>query len=281
MRIRTPLTNYNVVFWNCNGKDSESVFQDCLSEITRENDVKIIALCECKDSSSTILNSLQKINSSFSCVGESESMEKIGCIRVFTCLPSKAFSTERKSKRFLSYSFYSKFDLCFVHLKSILSITEESKTMEDFSVLEDIKKQDKAKLLTTKKFIIGDFNSTPYSNSLVNTRLFNSVRYAEAKRSCHRKEHYAYDIYINPSWELLGQKGAHIYGTIHNSTSEYYNLGTYLFDQVIFNRDLINNYDVNSLKIIQSTSNHKLVSSQGKISESYSDHLPIFFTIRG
>lgn len=281
MRIRTSFTNYNVVFWNCNGKDSESDFRNCLSEITRDNNVDIIALCECKSNSSDVLNTLQNINPSFSFVGESEAMKEIGCIRIFTSLPTKAFTVERKSKRFISYVFHNKFDLCFVHLKSVLSIKEESKTMEDFAVLEDIKNQDNAKHVSLKKFIVGDFNSSPYSNSLVNSRLFNSVRYGEAKRSCHRKDHYLYDVYINPTWELLGKKGAHIYGTIHNPTSEYYNLGTYLFDQVIFNRDLIRNYDEDSLKIIHSTTNHSLVSPRGTISTLYSDHLPIFFTIKG
>ena len=280
MKIRTPLENYGVVFWNCNGKDSDSDLQKCLSEIVCENDVKIVSLCECKSSALDILIALQKINNSFMFVGESDSLKDIGCIRLFSTLPKGTFTVERKSNRFLTYAFFDKYDLCFVHLKSILSITDESKTMEDLAVIEQIRSLDKSNQMNLKKFIIGDFNSMPYSNSLVNSRLFNAVRYREIKNSCHRKK-TGCNRYINPCWELLGQKNAKIYGTIHHTTSEYYNLGTYLFDQVIFDKELVNNYDEDSLKIITSTRNHILVSPRGIISDLYSDHLPIFFKIKG
>lgn len=281
MKTRIPLKKYNVLFWNCNGKDSNSIFQDCLHDIVQDYKTDIVALCECKDNPTNILSILRTNSPSFSFIGESLPLKDIGCIRVFSKISQGAFTTERKSNRFLSYAFFNKYDLCFVHLKSVLSISEESKAIEDLVVIEDIHKKDVAHGNKLKKFIIGDFNANPFSNSMINTRLFNSVRYSETNKSCHRKQHYDYNIYINPCWELLGKKNEIIHGTIHNTVSDYYNLGTYLFDQVIFNRDLSKNFDENSLKIITSSSNHNLVSSRGIIINSYSDHLPIFFSIKG
>lgn len=72
MRIRANLTDYNVLFWNCNGKDDSSDFQDCLCEIVKENDVKIIGLCECKCDYSKMANKLRNINPNFEFIGQSE-----------------------------------------------------------------------------------------------------------------------------------------------------------------------------------------------------------------
>ena len=272
---------YNVLFWNCKGKDSSPNIQNCLYEIVKENNVEIVGLCECLSDSNDILKPLQQVDPNFSFIGESDWLSGVGRIRIFSVLPQSSFNSKRKSNRFLSYVFLDIFDLCFVHLKSLVSTTNESKAMEDLSVIEKIKEEDEKEHVLKKKFIIGDFNACPYSNSLVNSRLFNAVRYEEFGNYFFRKNHDKNDIYINPCWELLGRKKAAIYGTYYYKAPDYYNLGTYLFDQVIFNKDLIKNYDEDSLRIIHSTSNHSLITTQGIVSESYSDHLPIFFSIKG
>lgn len=281
MNIIDDIKKYNVLFWNCKGKDSSPNIQNCIYEIVKENEVQIVGLCECLGGLNDILQPLQQVDPNFSFIGESDWLPKGGRIRIFSVLPQKLFTIKRKSNRFLSYVFLDIFDLCFVHLKSLVSTTNESKTMEDLSVIEKIKQEDDREHIFKKKFIVGDFNACPYSNSLVNSRLFNAVRYEEVGKFFFRKDHSKNDVYVNPCWELLGRKKAAVYGTYYYKAADYYNLGTYLFDQVIFNKDLIDYYDDNSLRIINSTSNHSLITTQGKISELYSDHLPIFFSIKG
>lgn len=284
---KEPLKRYNVLFWNCHGADAfddkndyNEDFISCVVELLTQKSIHILCMAECKCNDFRFENKIKQSLPDFYCFDQSDNLTGVGRLKIYTFLDKSCFSLKRKSDRFLNVRFLDKIDLCFLHLKSLVATPHVSKVIEDTIVFEDIVSQD-----GEPKFFIGDFNSSPYSDSLLNSNLFNTIRMGEKTSifSSFRKESKTKrDLHYNPCWMLFGNcNGKGVYGTIDNDSKNYCNLGRYFFDQVIFNEKLLNYFDENSLEIVDCTNNRSLINVKGLIDTKYSDHLPIFFSLKG
>jgi hypothetical protein len=221
---------------------------------------------------------LQEEHPDFYCYAESDYLNSVGRIRVYTNLPKSSFKKGKHSDRFIIIKFFNKFDLCFVHLKSNIGTSQASKQEEDQLVYKKINYKNK-----NNKFLIGDFNLNPYSENLLNSNLFNTIRYGEEDfdlDSYRKHPTKKLPVYLNPCWKLLGD--GEIHGTVSSSIKDFCHLGLYLYDQVIFTKELKSFFKYDSLEIISNVLKHALVNDKGNIQDNlYSDHLPIYFSLQG
>ena len=284
--MRYKQKNINIVFWNCHGqdnKDENDIFVDFINELLEEKEVDILCLAESKSAVDDVFfENIEKSvkRKKFYCLAQSEYLSGVGRLRMYTHLGRKYFSKIMFTDRFLNVTFLKKFDLCFLHLKSLVSTPMTSKNIEDTIVYQDIQKK------TNKfmKFYIGDFNSPPYSDSLLNSTTFNTVRIGEDEgelENYRKVKNEDCNIRINPCWRLLGNSNSGVYGTYLLENANYHNLGYHLLDQVIYDKSLKSYFDESSLEIITGTLNKRLINSDGVLKEGYSDHLPLFFTLTG
>lgn len=268
MELDTPLKN--VLFWNCKGNDGSQTFCDALVQIINTHNIEIVGISECLDDKKAFVKRIRTNIKNFYCVGESCKLQPVGYIRLFSTLPRKTLKITKKKERFINARYQDKFDLCFVHLKSLVNASVAEKLVEDKLVYDDIY-HDKR-----QKFVVGDFNDAPYSDTLVSSLLFNTYRDDELKFSI--KRHKGDNIRINPCWEMMGDS-SHIYGTLCNSVYMHNNI-IKLVDQVIFDSQLKRYYYDGSFKILDTAGTLPLTNVKG-IDTTYSDHLPIYFSLQG
>ncbi|WP_407448452.1 endonuclease/exonuclease/phosphatase family protein [Fibrobacter sp.] len=270
---------YNILFWNCQGKDNENDDFECfISNIVTEKEVHILILCECKANpydfvnniNNLILDKKRKLNFIESNLGKGKSR-----ISIFSTLDATFFSSIRSEQRFIILNFHSEFNIVCLHLKSQAYTSETTKLEDDRIIINDITKNSDKPLL-----FVGDFNVPPYSTSLLSSNHFNTIRLGEDPKTIPRKNINKNHIRINPCWALLGEAKEAPPGTLLYNGNDYDNLGWHLLDQVIFDYELKNIFFRNSLEIIAGTKRTSLIK-KGKIDEKYSDHLPLFFSIKG
>lgn len=269
MELDTPLKN--VLFWNCKGNDGSQTFCDALIRIINTHNIEIVGISECLDDKKAFVKRIRTSVKKFYCVGESRKLDKVGCIRIFSTLPRNTLKITKKKERFVSARYQEKFDLCFIHLKSLVNTSVSEKLVNDKLVYDDIYRD------KTQKFIVGDFNDAPYSDTLMSSLLFNTYRDEEIKFSI--KRHKGDNIRINPCWKAMGDN-SHIYGTLCNSVYMHNN-NFKLVDQVIFDSQLKPYYYDDSFKILETAGILPLINVKGNIDTKYSDHLPIYFSLQG
>lgn len=279
--------NYNVFFWNCNGKDCNCTAQNFIAETIKKHNIDILCLAESKEKSNdfamNLNNELRKkyFKKTFICIGENSGLQGVGKIRILSSLHHDLFTQKRFNSRFLMYTFDSHFDLCVVHLKSMVKTPPTSKVINDLEVIEAIKKADLQNGINLHKFIIGDFNATPYSHSLSCSKIFNTIKYGEEQCCMNRKRYQSTSnrIYINPCWKLFSNGNVH--GTyVYENESDLCIIENSLLDQVIFDSELLPFYDDSLLQIVTVVPGHQLLEKDGTIKKEYGDHLPIIFSIR-
>ncbi len=266
----------NVLYWNCHCNDNEKSFQQIFFQILKENKVDIFCLDESisdtKEFEDNIKNSLGR----YSFVGEGCANGRFGSLRIFSRIAKIHFDPKnvRVSNRFVNFHFKKKFDLCFVHFKSMRFTSQYEKLRADEKTLSEIYGTQKA---FEKKFLVGDFNASPYSTSMLNSRILNTVRFGEGLfqiKRCNINNRKR----INPSWSFFEENDNGIYGTFANLKTTDDNIGMELFDQVVFDEGLQQFYTPKSFKIISKVGKVDLLDEELKC--PYSDHLPIFFQLK-
>lgn len=277
---------YNVMFWNCHKKNNDASFQIFLKDLLNDEKIDLFCLAECLDFSQIQLADFLKNISSggrfYRHIGRSEKKHNLW-MNVFASLPDKdniALKIKKKSSRYINVCLYETVEIVFVHLKSLFSADVETKIEDDKDVLADVYNGCKE-----PKFFIGDFNSTPYSSALLNSRTFNSIRLGEGSVKGCRREMYNHRRRINPSWNVFGKASSNYsepMGSFFHKASTLSNIGWELLDQVVFDDQLELFYKENSFRILSSNSNNiKLTTINGRIDDSYSDHLPVAFSLKG
>ena len=133
---------------------------------------------------------------------------------------------------------------------------------------------------TEKSIVVGDFNMNPFDDGMVSALSFNAVMCPNIAKKISRKVlDEERKFYYNPMWHLMGNALNPCKGTFYypSETKSYY---WYTYDQVIIRPEIIEKFDIDKLKIIDSISNNSLVSVNNIPNKSLiSDHLPIKFKI--
>ncbi|MEF9952655.1 MAG: hypothetical protein RR898_06865 [Clostridium sp.] len=167
--------------------------------------------------------------------------------------------------------------IAFVHLQSKMYANMHDNINELQTVRKAI--EDTERIVNSKKsIIVGDFNINPFEESMVSAIGMHSlscrkVVFRNKIRRIQNKQHYTF---YNPMWNMLGDMDS-------PSGTYYYSKGSTLkyfwntFDQVIIRPELIENFKLDKLKIIDCVGTIKLLDNNGI--PSVSDHLPIYFEI--
>jgi hypothetical protein len=265
-------TIMNYLFWNTNKQmvDSEII------SIIKEFSCDIIGLAEYNGDIKKLLKSLscEEINLYH--------IPQIGCKRIeILCKynPSKvdhcAESHYYTIKKFPHDTLGSQ-TIGFVHLPSKLHAGSIDRLAELMSLKSSVEELE-GKINNYNTIIVGDFNANPFEEELVGAMSIYclSDRRIVKKRS-KTIRNVSYNMFYNPMWNLLGDKDG-IPGTYYYNKSEQVNYFWNIFDQVVIRPEIIDNFDVDKLKIISQCNNVSLVNRNGR--PSISDHLPIIFNI--
>ncbi|MED3994646.1 hypothetical protein P4647_08275 [Peribacillus frigoritolerans] len=166
-----------------------------------------------------------------------------------------------------------------LHLPSRLYKTESNIGAHAARIKREIEELEK-ELNTNKTIVVGDFNLNPFSEGMTSSDGLHAIMDKEIAMKLKRKVDGEFCKYFfNPMWSLHGNMDKNVLGTYfhHKSQTSYvWNM----FDQVIIRPQLIERFDFESLEIIHMINETPILNKQGRPNkESFSDHLPLKFTI--
>ncbi len=164
-----------------------------------------------------------------------------------------------------------------VHIPSKLHSDERGQAAISTRIAIEINKREHERG-HTRTIVMGDFNMNPFETGLVSADGFLGVmdkRIAlKQSRTVSGKER---KYFYNPMWSRLGDDS-------EGSTGTYYygkgmiNYFWNTFDQVLLRPSLLAGFNQNSLKVIDKINEMSLINN-GKISNQFSDHLPIMLKL--
>jgi exonuclease III len=128
--------------------------------------------------------------------------------------------------------------------------------------------------------VIGDFNMNPSDIGMVDAESFHAIMDSEIVKNESRivsKEKYYY--FYNPMWSLHGDIGNNVAGSYFYKNAELVNYHWNVFDQVLLRPSLIDNFEKDSLRFVDSDGEKTLLTKKGIPNDEYSDHLPLIFTL--
>jgi len=126
----------------------------------------------------------------------------------------------------------------------------------------------------TRTLVFGDLNLFPYDPGARAPEALNAIasqRMAIASPT-RRSRYKSYDVFYNPTWNLLGDA----FGTpgtfFWDDTRDWY-----VLDQVLVRPLLIPQFQLRSLRVVSTIGTSDLVNSDGRPSKNWPDHLPLTF----
>lgn len=145
-------------------------------------------------------------------------------------------------------------------------------------------------LKLSRTIVFGDFNMNPFEPGMVGYKGFHALPDRSLLDSEIKHLNTPYPAYYNPGWSLLGDYSCHkenesISAKRQPSGSYFLRRGTdedhywYLFDQVIMRRDMIDEFDLTRYRLIKEVGGLSLLNRNLTPNTTYSDHLPITFTL--
>ena len=136
------------------------------------------------------------------------------------------------------------------------------------------------KYKTNSSIVVGDFNLNPFEEPMIGALGAHAIPCKKvAKRNKRKISGKDYKMFYNPMWNLFGDNSSPP-GTYYYSSSEQVSYFWNIFDQVIIRPDVVEFFDINSLKVVTEVDDIKLLNKNGiPDKNNISDHLPIFFSI--
>ena len=256
------------LFWNIGKNDVRKQ----LLNLAEQNKVDIILLAECTLSDEELLAS--GLGETFVLIPDSNAK-----IKILTRLETSGFwlisNEPRYTIKHLSFEGLEEFLLVGLHFPSKLNMESNQQTAEAV-ILNSILKAVENDLGIDKTIVVGDFNMHPFEYGMVSHAAFNAVMTREIAKIGSRKVQFRqYPYFYNPMWSFLGDLSKGIAGT-HFYNDDYH---WHLYDQVLVRPALIDNFIVEELEILTGDGTNNFLNEKGRINRSFSDHLPIKFSL--
>ena len=165
-----------------------------------------------------------------------------------------------------------------VHIQSKLHADEREQAFISTRIANeiDIREQEQGHTCTV---VMGDFNMNPFETGLVSADGFHGVmdkRIAlKQSRTVLGQER---KFFYNPMWSRLGDDSEGCAGTYYYNPSNMINYFWNTFDQVLLRPSLLAGFNQDSLKVVDKINETSLINN-GKISNNFSDHLPIMLKL--
>jgi hypothetical protein len=272
------MPSLNVLFWNVGKKD----LTEQIVNLARSKEVDILVLAENETEDEVLVQALNDQSETVFFVNRSLLCEKIV---IFSRFAPEYVTPVRENNRLTIRRFqppgYPEILLAAVHLmdkRSADSTTQREEARRTAIILKDTEREYQNERL----LLMGDFNMNPFEEGMIMAGGFHgSMSSQVAQRKSRTIQNDVYGYFYNPCWGLLGDLRSEISGTY------YYNSGGHIcyewnvFDQVLLRPSLIENFVKDRLEIIDSDGVNSLVTEiKRPHRDVYSDHLPLFFTLR-
>ena len=269
----------NILFWNTYKNNHKSGIDDCLIELVIDKRCDIIILAEYHDDVRYLCRQINNIsNVEYVPIPNNGGCEKIkGFI-------NKKYRIENINEQHryqiikietVSY----KLLIGMIHNISKLHASDDQQKENLRFFNHDVCEAEKSNK-TKNTLIIGDFNANPFEVSCVSADTIHAIPYIqEVKKKSRTVQGREYEKFYNPMWKFLGMREIP-YATYYYNNSGLINYFYNIFDQIIIRPQLLNSFVDESLAIITNTLKHNLLTGHKPNKEYYSDHLPIFCTIK-
>lgn len=188
--------------------------------------------------------------------------------------------SRRYSINILELPLFEKILLASVHVpdKSHSTSDDQEEFCRDFS--EEVRRVE-AERRIAKTVLVGDFNMNPFEVAMIKSTGLHAVSSSKiAEKLTRTVQEKEYKFFYNPMWSWLGDIKNEVVGSYYYNTSNHTNYFWNTFDQVLIRPELIPNFDKESLQILSSDGVKSLLTPSKRPDKSYSDHLPLLFTIK-
>jgi endonuclease/exonuclease/phosphatase (EEP) superfamily protein YafD len=265
-----------ILFWNV-GATSR---REQIADLAVNYDVDVVLLAEVADTPFELLQSLNRISTSYSYV------KPLGNNRfsIFVRFPEEFIGTLREDNRWtirrLNPPGLDELLLAVVHLPSKKDWSEGSQSQECNRLAEDIRgAEENAGHRST--VLVGDFNMNPFENGMISARELHAVMDRRIARGGNRTvQGQIYPFFYNPMWSRFGDGSPGPPGTFYHRRSEHNVYFWNMFDQVLIRPSLLDRFNLEHLAIIDHTGEQKLLTGNGRPNRKVgSDHLPILFRL--
>lgn len=263
------------LFWNIAGKPIRSL----VANVARSVEADCIVLCECTEGPSEMVASLNQQGPDYRyALGQSEGLTFYTRFDPTFLLPK--FESARISIRHLSLPARRYILVVGAHLPSGLYHSRESLAQECWFLARYIDEQEQ--LVGHKRtLVVGDLNVNPFESGVVGTGGLHAVLSRRvASRGSRTVQNIAHHFFYNPMWSCFGDRTDGPPGTYYYERAEAVNYFWNIYDQVLLRPDLLDGFDIRTLRIITTTGDSSLLDSAGRPDgKKASDHLPIVFSV--
>ena len=270
----------NILFWNVNKKDNDKIVE-CILSMIAENNVDLLVLAEYGENIQTLCN-LANIasKSQYKVIAGNGGCEKIkGIVNNkygIECL----FEQSRYMLVKIATVSYTMI-LAMIHNADKRNFSESTRQQvlgyfhDDISNVEELHQ-------CNKTVAIGDFNSSPFDLGCISSNCMHAIPFADEVAKYHTRivQGRSFKKFYNPTWKLFGNSEPPYTTYRYDDSSNADNYYWYALDQVMVRPLLIDAFDEYALKIITHAGNHCLTKNGRPDKDNYSDHLPLFCTLK-
>ncbi len=267
----------NILFWNVQRKDLTAQ----IVNLAQSRAVDILVLAENPVSSIQLIQALNRDGADYFLNHPDSNCDKITIITRFSyafILPIA--ESRRLTVRRVELPDGITFLLTGVHLVDKGSFSAESQAQAALVTASQITQAER-EAETDRTVVVGDFNMNPFETGMVMANGFHGVMSSDIARQGSRTvQELDYPYFYNPTCGLFGDLNETVPGTYHYQRAELVSYEWNLFDQVLIRPSLIDNFVKSSLEILQTDGVTSLLTKLNRPNKvTYSDHLPLFFTL--
>ena len=272
------MSSLNVLFWNVQKKDLTAQ----IVNIARSKDVDILVLAENPVSSVQLI---QALNTNGAYYFQNHPLSQCKKITIVTKFHYDSITPveedNRTTIRHVTLPMGGDFLLTALHLVDKGNFTSESQN-EAASLVASQLVQVEAREQIDRHIVVGDFNMNPFETGMIKVNGFHGTMSSEvAGRGFRTVQQREYPYFYNPTWSLFGDLNKDVSGTYYYLHAEHVCYEWNMFDQVLIRPSMVGNFVKGSLEIIQHDSVISLVTNRNVPNKTtYSDHLPLFFTLK-
>ena len=270
------MATFSFLFWNLNGK----VPAELVARAARECDTNVLVLAE-----STV--PLPDLLFALNATGKPQFkhvFDPVGRITLLVSFPRRSVRLVRDEPgdglavRRLTFPGERDLLLALVHLPSKLHQDDPDQLARSIRIARVIEELE-ANAGHRRTLLVGDLNMNPFDAGTISADGFHAVMTQQLAREEGRIVSGQYRrFFYNPMWGKFGDTTPGAPGTYFYRKATQQVVFWNVFDQVLLRPELLDGFDLASLRIIDSIGEFSLLNRIGRPSPS--DHLPIAFTLR-